>query len=146
MLRRILAVIAGFVTAGVVVMVFEMTNGRFFYPDLAKQAEGVTDREVVRAILAKAPVGAFLVVLLGWASGSVAGAWVAAWIARRAAVRHGLILGGLLTLAAIAINLMIPPPLWYWIPSLVILLPAAYVGAQLAPQPAAAPQAADPSN
>ena len=146
MVRSILAVIAGFVSTAIVIMVVEAINGQVFHPELAKQAEGVTDREVVRAILAKAPISAFLVVLLGWAMGSFTGAYVAVWIARKPAARHGLILGVLVTLAGILNNLMIPPPLWFWIPSLVIYLPAAYVGAQLAPRPAAAPVAAEPSS
>jgi hypothetical protein len=38
----------------------------------------------------------------------------------------------LLTLAGVANNLTIPPPLWFWIVSLVVLIPAAYFGARLA--------------
>jgi len=30
-------------------------------------------------------------------------------------------------------RLMIPPPLWFWIASLVVLIPAARLGARLAP-------------
>jgi hypothetical protein len=41
---------------------------------------------------------------------------------------------GLLTLAGIANNLMIPPPGWFWIPTLVAFLPAAHAGARLAPR------------
>lgn len=48
-------------------------------------------------------------------------------------MRHGIILGVLLTLAGIANNLMLPPPLWFWIASLVVFIPAAYVDARLAP-------------
>jgi len=45
-----------------------------------------------------------------------------------------LILGGLLTLAGIANNLMLPPPAWFWIPTVLVFLPAAYAGATLAPK------------
>jgi hypothetical protein len=58
-LRSILAVIAGFVAASVVMMIVETVNGRFLYPELGKRAEGVTDREQIRAIMDSAPVGAF---------------------------------------------------------------------------------------
>jgi hypothetical protein len=47
-------------------------------------------------------------------------------------VAHALALGGLLTLAGVANNLMLPPPLWFWIGSLVVMLPAACAGARLA--------------
>ena len=132
-LRSIAAVVAGFVAASVVMMIVETINGRVLYPGLAKSAEGVTDRETIRALLATAPVGAFLVVIAGWILGGVAGGWVTARLASRATTGHGLVLGALLTLAGVANNLMLPPPLWFWIASLVVLLPAAYAGTRLVP-------------
>ena len=130
--RSILAVIAGFFAASAVMMVIETINGRVLYPELGKMAEGMTDREEIRALLANAPVGAFLVVLSGWVLVSLAGGSLAAWLASNAPIAHALILGGLLTLAGIANNLMLPPPFWFWVPSLVCFLPAAYAGARLA--------------
>ena len=132
-LRSTASILAGFIAASIVMMVVESINGRVLYPELGKAAEGVTDREVIRALLAAAPIGAFLVVIAGWILGGLAGGWTAARIAPRATVGHGLVLGGLLTLAGIANNLMIPPPQWFWVTSLVVLMPAAYVGASLAP-------------
>ncbi len=131
--RSIIAVVAGFVVASVVMMAVETVNGRYLYPELGKLAEGVTDREVIRSILGGTPVGAFLVVILGWVLGSLAGGCVSAWIARRTPAGHALVLGGLLTLGGIANNLMVPPPLWFWIAGIVVLMPAAYAGARLAP-------------
>jgi hypothetical protein len=131
-LRSIAAVVAGFIVASIVTMIIETTNGRVLYPELGNAAEGVTDRETIRAMLATAPVGAFLVVIVGWILGAVAGGWTAARLAAQAKPRHGLVLGALLTLAGVANNLMIPPPLWFWIASHVVLPPAARVGARLA--------------
>jgi hypothetical protein len=131
-LRSIAAVIAGFVCASVIMMVVESVNGHVLYPELGKAAEGVTDREVVRALLASAPIGALLVVILGWILGGLAGGWVAARTAGRSGMAHGLALGVLLTIAGIANNLMIPPPLWFWFASLVVLLPSACAGARSA--------------
>ena len=132
-LRSIAAVVAGFIAASIVMMIVESINGHVLHPDLAKAAEGVTDREALRALLAAAPVSAFLVVIAGWILGGVAGGWTTASIAARASARHGLILGTLLTLAGIANNLMVPPPPWFWVASLAVLLPATIVGARLAP-------------
>jgi hypothetical protein len=125
---------SGFVAASIVMMVVESINGRVLYPELGKAAEGLTDRENIRALLAAAPLGAFLVVLVGWILGGAVGGWTAARIAARATVGHGLVLGALLVLAGISNNLMVPPPLWFWIASLVVLMPAAYAGACLAPK------------
>ena len=132
LLRSIGAVVAGFIVASIVMMIIETINGRVLYPELGKAAEGVTDREKLREILATAPLGAFLVVIVGWILGAVAGGWTAARLAAQAKPKHGLVLGALLTLAGVANNLMIPPPLWFWVGSLVVLMPAAYFGARLA--------------
>jgi hypothetical protein len=131
-LRSAGAIVAGFIVASIVMMIFESLNGRVLYPELAKAAQGVTDREVLRSLLASAPSGAFLVVIAGWLVGSVAGGWLAALTAGRSGQLHGLLLGLLLTLAGIANNLMLPPPLWFWIVSLIVLLPSACFGARLA--------------
>jgi len=131
-LKKAAAVIAGFVVASIVMMIIEFINGRVLYPDLAKAAEGVTDPEVIRGIMARAPVGAFLVVLLGWLLGGLAGGWSATRIAGDGSLRCGVILGALLTLAGVANNLMLPPPLWFWVASLLVLFPSAYFGARLA--------------
>ncbi len=141
-IRSILAVIAGFVAASVVMMVIEMVNGRLLYPELAKLAEGLTDKEAIKALLASAPVGALLVVVLGWALGSLAGGFLAGWIGRKAPVVHALVLGGLLTLAGVANNLMVPPPMWFWIATFVVILPATYAGARLVPSKTLQPTAA----
>jgi hypothetical protein len=135
-LRSIIAVVAGFAAASAVMTAVEWVNGHFLHPELGRLAQGMTDREAIRNLLAGVPVSSFLVVIFGWALGSLCGGLVAAWIGRRSRVRHALVLGGLLTIAGIVDNLMIPPPLWFWIAGLVVFIPAAYAGAQLAPQPA----------
>jgi hypothetical protein len=130
-LRSVLAVVLGFVAASAVMMAVETFNGRHLYPELGRAAEGMTDREAIKSLLASAPVGAFLVVLFGWTLGSLVGGFVAAWIAGRAVTGHALVLGALLTLAGVANNLMVPPPAWFWMASLVVLIPAAYAGSRL---------------
>ena len=129
--RSILAVIAGFVAASAVMMIVETANGRLLYPELGKQAEGVTDRQEIKAIMASAPVGALVVVLVGWALGSVAGGFLATLISRKPPGAHAFVLGALLTLAGVANNLMLPPPFWFWIATFAVFLPATYVGARL---------------
>ena len=163
-IRSVLAVIAGFVVASAVMMCVEQANAHVFYPGFAERAAAtdkeiiseaeasgvapdsrevlVCRREAVREILASAPVGALLVVAFGWVLGSVPGGFVAAWIGGRAPVVHGLVLGGLLTLAGIANNLMLPPPVWFWIATMIVFVPAAYVGARLAPTKTVQPTSA----
>lgn len=131
-LKRVGAVVAGFIVASIVMMIVESINGRVLHPDLAKAAEGVTDREVIRGLMSAAPASALLVVLFGWLLGGVAGGWTAGRIAKDHNLRSGIIVGILLTLAGVANNLMLPPPLWFWIAGMLVLFPSAYYGARLA--------------
>jgi hypothetical protein len=131
-LRSVGAVVLGFIVASLVMTIVEFINGRVLYPGLAKAAEGVTDREALRAIFAAAPVGSLLVVVVGWLLGGLAGGWVAARTAGRSGVAHGIVLGLLLMCAGIANNLMLPPPLWFWVATMVVLLPSAWIGAKQA--------------
>ena len=132
--RSIGAVIAGFIVASLVMMLVEGINGHLIYPELGKAAAGVTDRDAIRAIMLAAPLGAFLVVMLGWILGGLAGGFTAEKISARAGGAPALVLGVLLTLAGIANNLMLPPPLWFWIASMLVLLPATLAGARMARQ------------
>ena len=131
-LKNVASVILGFIVASVVMMLVEMLNGHVLYPELSKAARAATNPEAVRALMASVPTGAMVVVLLGWLLGGVAGGWVTGRIAAAAGLRHALILGVLLTLAGIANNLMLPPPLWFWVAGMLVLGPAAYLGGVLA--------------
>ncbi len=135
-LRGILAVIAGFVVACAIMIVVESINGHVLYPDLAKQAQGVTSREEMKRIFAVAPVGSLLVVLFGWSLGSFTGGLIAKWIGKRPDARHAIIVGALIVLCAIANNLMLPPPAWFWALGVLLPIPIAMIGARLTPQQA----------
>jgi hypothetical protein len=131
-LRSIGAVIAGFVVASIVMVIIEFINGHVLYPELARAASGMTDREQLRVLFAKAPLGSLLVVIAAWFLGGMVGGWTTAKLAAHATTTHALVLGALLILAGVANNLMLPPPLWFWVASLVVLLPAVHLGARLA--------------
>jgi hypothetical protein len=130
-LRTVLAIVVAFIVATAVIMLIETANGRFIYPELGKAAEGVTDREVVRQLLAAAPLGAFAVVLAGWFLGTVVGGLAAAKIASRAPAAHALAVGVIIALAGIANNLMVPPPAWFWVAGLLAPLAAGALTARL---------------
>ena len=130
-LKNIGGILAGFIVASIIMMIVESINGRVLYPGLAKAAQGVTDRETIRRIFASAPIGALLVVILGWGLGGLIGGWVTCKIAVRGATLPGLLLCALLTLAGVANNLMLPPPLWFWVASLVVVASSTLAGALL---------------
>ncbi len=129
------AVLLGFIAASVVMMIVESLNGHVLYPALGKAAEGIKDREAMRALMAAAPKGALLVVLFGWALGGLTGGLVAGKLAPKAPLAHGVALALLLTLAVIADDLMLPPPAWFWIAGLAVTGPMAILGARRMAQP-----------
>jgi hypothetical protein len=130
--RGILGIVTGFIAASAVMMVFEGINGHVLYPELGAAAAQVNDPAQMRELMANVPTGAMLVVLAGWAVGAFVGGWVAQRIRRGDPTRTGLILGLLLTAAGVANNLMIPPPLWFWVAGMLVLLPGAWLGARVA--------------
>jgi hypothetical protein len=130
-LRSILGILLAFVVASAIMMVVESINGKVLYPELGKAAAGVTDQETIRRLMAAAPVGALLVVLAGWALGTIVGGFIAARVASRAAAGHALVFGGVIALAGIANNLMLPPPAWFWAAGIAVPVAAGCLVAQL---------------
>jgi hypothetical protein len=127
-LRSIAAVILGVVLGLIVIVAFEIV-GQVVYPypvDIDPK-----DQEALKAAFANAPPLALLPVLLGWIVGTFSAAALAALIAQRAPVVHGVIIGILFMLATVLNLTLLPHPLWFWA-SLVVFLPAGYFGAKCA--------------
>jgi hypothetical protein len=91
-----------------------------------------SDHEAMGAYIGELPVGALLVLLVGWAIASGAGAWVAARVAGRAPITHGLIVGGWFLAGAIMTMMMIPHPVWMMIAAVAALSGCSYLGARVA--------------
>ena len=96
------------------------------------------DHEARDAAIANAPLEAFLPVLVAWTVGTFIGAFVAAWIAGKAPVLHGLIVGAFFFSAALAMMVMHTHPLWFMIAGLGSILPVAFVAGKCA-RPTAGP-------
>ncbi len=133
-LRNIAAVLLGFIAASAVMMLVETINGKVFYPDLAKAAEGIKDREAMRALFASAPIGSLLVVAFGWFVGSIVGTWLCTRFSASATTRASWVLASLLILAGVANNLMMPPPMWFWVLGIATLAGGSYLGIRFASQ------------
>jgi len=132
LLRRLFGVLLGFVVASAVMMLVESTNGHLLYPDLGNAGRQVTDRAQMAALMAQAPVGALLVVAAGWLLGAVAGGWTTTRFIRTGSPGPAFVLGALLTLAGVANHLMMPPPLWFGVLGLAVMLPGSWYGARCA--------------
>ena len=127
--RSVLAVLVGVVLAGIVTLVIEALGHLVFPPP-----EGMDpgDPESIRAFMDQLSVGSLLSVLVAWALGTVAGAWIASRIARRAHLTHGMIVGFLMLAGGIFNLATIPHPMWMTIAGVLLFLPSAYLGTRIA--------------
>jgi hypothetical protein len=128
--RSVVAILGG-VIAGVVLISAIQRLGHVFYPQ--PPDFDLKDHEAVKALMNDMPLGGFLMLLLGYAAGTLGGAWLAAKLAGRARVRHGLVVGLFFLLASVANLVMIPfHPVWFIVVNLLLIMPAAYAGGKLA--------------
>jgi hypothetical protein len=128
--RSILAVFLGMFLFMLTVIALEHAALAVYPPPPGLDGSG--DSGDLHAAMGKMPAGAFLLLILGWVVGAADGAWLAATVARRARIVHGLIVGGVAMAGAIMIMLHIPHPVWIWVASLVSIPAAAYAGAWFA--------------
>ena len=127
MARSILAVVAGLVTAFVVIFVIEAV-GHIFYPP--PPDIDMRDPQVIKSLMENAPTGSLIVVLIGWALGSFIGGLVTSHVAIKNKLTHSIITGALLMISGIANMIMLPHPVWMWIFGLLISIPFAYWGSR----------------
>ncbi|MFZ2555315.1 MAG: hypothetical protein WAZ27_02525 [Minisyncoccia bacterium] len=95
---KVWPVVAGFLVASIVMMIFEYINS-FLFP-IPKDLDW-KDPEAVRALTASLPWPAYILVLLGWSFGSFKGGWVTAWLSGERTFRLSLVLALILTLAGV---------------------------------------------
>jgi hypothetical protein len=110
MARAIVAVIAGLVSAFIVILVIELL-GAMIVP--AGVAPSLKDEEAMRAYLMTLPLSAYAFVIASYLFGSAAGGIVTARTVGNRASRAVWIVGGLLLAVTIANLVRIPHPLWF---------------------------------
>jgi hypothetical protein len=66
-----------------------------------------------------------------------AGGYVTAWLARRAEVRHAVIMGVIEAVFTVGAMLALPghAPLWSWVAGIVLIIPAAWFGGWIRANP-----------
>lgn len=120
--RRIVAVLAGVIVAGMVVALVEGL-GHMIYPpptglDISKPEDQARLMEVI-------PPGAKIAVVVAWFVGSFAGAAVAMLIGKHAF--PGGVVAGLMVVASFATTQMFPHPLWMMVGAVLLPLLAAFL-------------------
>jgi hypothetical protein len=126
MLKGILGALGGLAAALVVIVAFQKV-GQLIYPMPA--GLDMKDKEAMGAWIKTLPVGAFLLLLAGYAAGSFTGGAVAVLISGK--LGPALAIGGVLTLSGLANVVMIPHPAWVAVASLALYLPMAWLGGRV---------------
>lgn len=121
MIRRIIAVIAGIVVAGVVVAIVEEI-GHIVYP--LPETLDWADPTTVQNYMATLPLPAILFVLAAWVFGAFGGSVVATLIAKHKSYIYSAIVTGMMLLGSIYNLLKIPHPTWFAV-LVIILVPLA---------------------
>lgn len=129
MWRFVAGVVVGAIVAVVVVMLVESIGHVLFPPPAGIQAMDPAD---LAGIMARIPVGALVMVLLAWATGALAGGFVAAKIATLRRPLAALLVGGFLLAGGVWTMVTIPHPVWMMVLGVLLPLPAAWLGARLA--------------
>ena len=126
--RSILAIVVGALAAIILISAVEGVSG-LLYPLPPDVDPGQPD--VMQQYIAQLPIGAFVLVLVGWALGTFVGGWVAARLAGRAPLTHGLVVGALFLAAGVLTMLTIPHPIGMWVGGIVLPIACSYLGARL---------------
>jgi hypothetical protein len=130
--RKILAVIAAWITGLAIIMVIEMI-GTMFNPQPPSNFMTMSVDEKI-AYARTIPIGAYLTVLFGYILSSFAAGWLVTKISKQS---HGLVLplivGGLLTLGAVFNAMWLPgQPFWFVLLSIIVFIPLAFLGHRVA--------------
>jgi hypothetical protein len=126
MIRGIAGVIAGVMLGTFVIVLLEML-GHLVYP--FPPGLDPKDHQALAAFMKSAPITAWLFVLFAYAAGSFVAGATGTWIGRNAWV--GWLNGGILMVLGLIGLKMMPHPVWFWVVSLALYLPCAWLGARL---------------
>ncbi len=128
LLRGIASVLAAVIAGGLVVLAVETLSGRFYPPP-----PGVDHRDpqALGAFIASMPLGAYALLVAGWALAAFLVGWIAARLAAEKPMQYAWIAGGLFFAAGL-INLFgIPHPTWFRLVGMLAFLPFSYLGGRL---------------
>jgi hypothetical protein len=122
---QILPVLAGFIAASIIMMLFEFTNSRFFpFGD----GFDTSNIDALRAFTAQYSPQLFYMVLAGWLAGAVCGGYITARFSEEQTVRTTGVLAALLALGGIINHVMFQHPTWFNILGFAALIGGTYGG------------------
>ena len=129
MLRTLLAIVAGLITAMLAIFGVEAIGLLFFPPPAGTALD--TEADLARLVAMSSPAAkAWLV--FGWALGSFIGAWVAARISRKHRRIAALAVGLFIVAGTVMNAMLIVHPLWMNLLGILLPVPLALLAARLA--------------
>ena len=114
--RSVVAVVLGLIVAMFFVVVVEVV-GSVLHP--FPPGVDPTDYDAVKAHVARIPTWVLLLCDVGWGLGTFVSSWVATRLGSGRRFAHGIVVGSILLVAAVANMLMLPYPVWFWVANLV---------------------------
>lgn len=129
MIRKILSVVGGLFAGGIVVKLVEALAHAVFPISAGLD---MNTPEGISTYIKNSPSTVLLFVVAGWTIGSFIAGLAATMIARELRGVYALICGCIFFLLILMVLLVIPHPIWVWIVSLALIVPAAWIGFLLA--------------
>jgi hypothetical protein len=129
MLRNIISVAAGIITASVLIAVVEIVSHKIYPPPAGID---FNNKEAIKEMMLSIPKGAMLLVIAAHAAGAFGGGFTAAMIAEHRKMMYAALTGGIVMIMGIANLLMVPHPVWFAVADLLVFIPGAWLGALLA--------------
>ena len=129
MLRTLLAVVAGVITAMLLMLALEAAGLMLFPPPAGLQINNEAD---LALLVEMSSTSKKAWVVFGWALASLAGGWIAARISRRHPRGAALAVATLIVIGVVMNAMAIPHPLWMNALGVLLPVPMALFGARLA--------------
>lgn len=127
MIKRILSIVFGLVTAVVTISLVE-SLGHMIFPVAAID---MSNKDAMKTFMESLPTGAIATVLVAWVIGAFVGAVVASLIDKEKAFRNSVVIGVVILVLSIINLIMLPSPIWMWVGAIVLIIPFAIAGNKL---------------
>ncbi len=118
-------VVAGLLTACIVMMIFEFVNS-FFFP--LPEGVDVTDPLAVRAFTETLPWTAYILVFAGWVIGAFKAGCVTTYLAKEEKYKLSFVVGIILTIMGVANNIIIGHDMFFNIIGLPMFIIFTFLG------------------
>ena len=126
MLRRILAIVAGLVSAMAIMFAIEAV-GRVLFP--LPSGMTLTDPQSMRERANMIPVGALASVLVAWTAGALAGSYSVGRLIGTRGASLAYVAGGVVLVWAALMTMRMPHPIWFVAATPILIVGATILGA-----------------